>query len=598
VSSTRESRLRASAGTAAVLGLADLPRGDVPPTAAYFLAGGRCRRECGFCPQSHSSSSRADLLSRVTWPEVDAEAARAALGGSAVRRACIQLTDSADAWAEALRLLERPLPVPVCISCTGLNAESAARLLDAGADRVVLPLDAATPEIYAEVKGGSGWAHTRESLRRLAAGAPGRVGTHLVAGLGETEKEMLATIASLIREGVAVGLFAFTPVPGTRLADRSPPDLASYRRVQAGFFLLRKGRVKGQDLGFHFGQLVAPGLDEAGLREFLADGKAFRTSGCPDCNRPYYNERPGREPYNYPRPLTADEARQQVDAVARDLFPRPPQGRSRPTWRLVRSEPAAAAWNMAVDEAMARVHACGLTPPSLRLYAWQPPAVSVGRNQSPGEQVDLAACRREGVEWVRRPTGGGAVLHDEELTYSVILRASSLPGSVLRTYEALAAGLGEALRELGLEPEVATGRPGLPPGSSPCFEAPSAHEFMLEGRKVVGSAQVRREGVILQHGSMLLDFSPERHARFLAGADAGRLRRRAIGVSEAAGRAVTWEEAARAFATGFARGLGITLVEDRLTPEELRLAEELAEGYRQETVKNPPVPSAGHGHSY
>ena len=596
MSSTEDFRLRASAGTAAVLGLNDLPTGDVPPTTAYFLAGGRCRRDCGFCPQSHSSASRGDLLSRITWPEVDGRTACAAVAGSGVRRACVQVTDSPEAWTSALCLLALPLPVPVCISSTGLNAESAARLFDAGADRVVLPLDAATPEIHAEVKGGSGWAPTRESLSRLAAHHPGRVGTHLVVGLGETEQEMLATIASLIQEGVAVELFAFTPIPGTRLAGRPPPDLDSYRRVQTGFFLLRTGRVAGKDLRFHFGRLIDPGVDEAELRAILADGEAFRTSGCPDCNRPYYNERPGRELYNYPRPLTPDEARREVDAVACHLSSRMMRGRSRPTWRLVRSAPGTAAWNMAVDDAMARTHSRGLTPASLRLYAWHPPAVSVGRNQSLSREVDLAACRREGVEWVKRPTGGGAVFHEEELTYSVILRASSLPGSVAHTYEVLAAGLREAMRELSLEPEVIASPIGFRPGSAACFEAPAAHELLLKGRKVIGSAQVRRGGVILQHGSILLSFSPERHAQFLAGADPARLRRRAIGISEAAERRVTWEEAARAFVAGFARGLGIALVEDSLTSEELRVAGELVDGYRLEAVGDAPAPAAGHGH--
>ncbi|HSW10551.1 MAG TPA: radical SAM protein [Bacillota bacterium] len=598
MSSADDFRLRASAGTAAVLRLKDLPAGDVPPTTAYFLVGGRCRRDCGFCPQSHSSAARSDLLSRITWPEADGDAACAAVAGSPVRRVCVQLTDSPEAWTAAMRLLARPLAVPVCISAAGLDTESAVRLLDAGADRVVLPLDAATPEIHAEVKGGPGWAQLRDELSRLAAQVPGRVGTHLVAGLGETERELLMTTASLIQEGVAVGLFAFTPIRGTRLADRPRPSLASYRRVQTGFFLLRTGSVQGKDLRFHFGQLVDPGVGEAELRTVLAGGEAFRTSGCPDCNRPYYNERPGQELYNYPRPLTADEARREIDAVASDLFPRAAPGGSRPAWRLVRSAPGTAAWNMAVDDAMARVHSRGLTPPSLRLYAWQPPAVSVGRSQSPAEEANLEACRREGVEWVKRLTGGGAVLHDDELTYSLVLRASSLPGSVASTYEVLARGLREAMRELGLEPEVVAGAIGLPPGSSACFETPAAHELLLEGRKVVGSAQVRRGGVLLQHGSMLLGFSPERHARFLARADLARLRRRATGIGDAAGRRVTWEEAARAFAAGFARGLDITLVEGSLTPEELRLAGELVEDYRVEAVGDTPVPAGGHGHSH
>ncbi|MDQ7793010.1 MAG: hypothetical protein RDU89_01160 [bacterium] len=571
--------LRASAGTAALLGLTPSP-GDVPATTAYFLLGSRCHRDCGFCPQARSSRARGDLLSRVTWPEVNREEALAALPKSGARRVCLQLTDSPEAVAAATSVVGRGLPLPVCVAATGLGLEGAAGLLRGGADRVALPLDAATSTLYHSVKGEAGWERTRGWLRELARAFPGRVSTHLVAGLGESEQEMLQTIAGLLDDGVTVGLFAFTPVAGTRLADRPRPPLTAYRRLQVGHFLLREGAADFSRFRFRSGRLVATGLSRGSLAGILATGEAFQTSGCPDCNRPYYNERPGRDLYNYPRPLTPREAGREVRAVLAELAPGPgPSPGQR--WRLVETGPGPAAWNMAVDEALALVHARGSTPPTLRLYTWAPPAVSIGRGQPVEGEVDCEACRREGVDLVRRPTGGRAVFHDRELTYCVVISQALLPGDILTAYRRLAEGLVEVLRELGLEPELAPARVPARPAtlSSACFEVPSAHEILVSGRKVVGSAQMRRQGIILQHGSLLLEFSPERLARLLPGVSAERLRRRAAGVGELLGQAVGPARAARAFEAGFARGLGIILSRGSLTSEELEVARSLSPRY-------------------
>lgn len=582
-------KVRASAGTAAVLGLIACSA-EVLPTTAYFLLGSRCRRDCAFCPQARSSRSRADLLSRVTWPEVALDTAIERLASRPVKRVCLQLTDSRDAAVAVDAFLGLAKTIPVCVSATGIDLAQAARLLRDGVERITLPLDAATPEIYAQVKGQPRWDITLRQLEELAMSFPGRVGTHLVAGLGESEEEFLRTVDRLVRTGLTVGVFAFTPVAGTKLANRPQPPLDSYRRLQVGHHLLRTG--KGDFTGFRFreGRLVATGLDRRDLAEVLADGEAFRTSGCPDCNRPYYNERPGGTCYNYPRPLTAQEASREVEAVVADLAPRR-GGLLERRWRLVISGAAPAAWNMAVDEAMALVHARGLTPPTLRLYAWNPPAVSVGYAQSLAEEVDLDACLREGVQWVRRPSGGRAILHDREITYCVIVSQSALPGDLLATYRELAEGLREALRELGLE-AVPVPRTARPQGrSSACFEVPSAHELVVAGRKVVGSAQVRRAGVILQHGSLLLQFEPERLVRLLKDPSltAERLRARAAGVGELLGRAVGWEEAARALQAGFARGLHISFSEGCLCAEELELAATLRARYETPVCLLPPA---------
>ncbi|MDI3281365.1 MAG: radical SAM protein, partial [Bacillota bacterium] len=144
---------------------------------------------------------------------------------------------------------------------------------------------------------------------------PGRISTHLIAGLGESERDLVEATAFFIQNRVTVGLFAFTPVPGTRLAHQPPPERSSYRRLQIARYLLAEGLASREDLGFDGrGRLVrievppevwARVQGEAAGEPF---GEPFRTSGCPGCNRPHYNERPGQVPYNYPRPLTPAEA--------------------------------------------------------------------------------------------------------------------------------------------------------------------------------------------------------------------------------------------------------------------------------------------------
>ncbi|MBI4730987.1 MAG: hypothetical protein HY781_02470 [Chloroflexi bacterium] len=177
------------------------------------------------------------------------------------------------------------------------------------------------------------------------------------------------------------------------------------------------------------------------------------------------------------------------------------------TWRLLlHPTPARGAWNMAVDEAILESAGRGDSLPTLRLYAWEPACLSLGYAQ-PVSDVDMERLHARGWDLVRRPTGGRAVLHVDELTYSVSgpLGELRLAGTVLESYNRLAAALTEALRLLGLPVQVQehvkpTGRTTNPV----CFELPSTYESTGGGKKLVGSAQARgREGV-LQHGSLPL----------------------------------------------------------------------------------------------
>jgi biotin synthase-related radical SAM superfamily protein len=144
---------------------------------------------------------------------------------------------------------------------------------------------------------------------------PGHVAVHLIVGLGETEREMAEMIQRMHDLGAIVGLFAFTPVRGTAMEDQPPPPLDTYRRMQVVRHLITHDLATLGDFSFSAeGQLVSFGQPD--LAKVMADGVAFQTSGCPDCNRPFYNERPGGPLYNYPRPLTPREALRAVAELA------------------------------------------------------------------------------------------------------------------------------------------------------------------------------------------------------------------------------------------------------------------------------------------
>ena len=326
----RLGKVRVSAGTASVLGLSPITSFD-EPTCAYVMIGERCARDCAFCAQARSSAAPGDKLSRVTWPEFSsrdlAEALRAAAEEGKVQRACAQVVGTPGAFERsiaAVKLLRGAVgpdvPVSVSYSATA-RIEQVEALMEAGAERVALPMDACNERRYRDIKGGHDMPRALGLIGECARRFPGRVSTHLIVGLGETQEEVVSLAASMYQQGVTVGLFAFTPLPGTRLAHRQPPDLGSYRRIQLCCYLLKRAYLEQPAAGlpefrFSSGRLTGITLPRPVDEMASLWGEAFQTSGCPGCNRPYYNERPGQIPYNYPRPLTPAEL---ADAVAAAL---------------------------------------------------------------------------------------------------------------------------------------------------------------------------------------------------------------------------------------------------------------------------------------
>ena len=251
------------------------------------------------------------------------------------------------------------------------------------------------------------------------------------------------------------------------------------------------------------------------------------------------------------------------------------------TWRLIYSAPADGATNMAVDEAILQAVAAEQVPPTLRIYAWEPACLSLGRAQ-PVADVDLVAQRAAGFGLVRRPTGGKAILHVDELTYSVIApqQEPRVAGGIVESYRRLSAGLVRGLERLGVTGLVADQRAENRRLEGPvCFEVPSDYEITVDGRKLVGSAQMRARGVVLQHGALPLRGDITRICPLLAAhPDPDRVRARAATVEDVLGRPVAWEQAAEALVAGFSDALRLHFERGTLTGQECAWAEELRAG--------------------
>jgi lipoate-protein ligase A len=240
---------------------------------------------------------------------------------------------------------------------------------------------------------------------------------------------------------------------------------------------------------------------------------------------------------------------------------------------------------MAMDEAILEAVGRSESLPTLRLYAWEPACLSLGYAQPCGD-VDLPRLRARGWEVVRRPTGGRAVLHTDELTYSVIasLNEPRVAGTVLESYHRLAQALVVALSLLVLPVEIQehAAVPAAQKKNPVCFEVPSTYEITIDGKKLVGSAQARRKEGVLQHGSLPLTGDLTRILQVLVFPDevfrthaAERLLKRATTVENALGRVVSWDEAAQAYIAAFRSVLALDLQPGNLTPDEKNRTEEL-----------------------
>jgi lipoate-protein ligase A len=235
---------------------------------------------------------------------------------------------------------------------------------------------------------------------------------------------------------------------------------------------------------------------------------------------------------------------------------------------------------MAVDEAILSAVTAKEVLPTLRLYQWRPPCLSLGYAQKSSD-VDFARLEQNGWEVVRRLTGGRAILHTDELTYSVILPADHplVAGDVIESYRRISQALAAGLNILGLQPEADKRAERGNFSGAVCFETPSHYEITVHGRKLVGSAQVRRKGGVLQHGSLPLCgdltricdalYYPDETSREQAKAQ---VRSRAITLAEAIGQTLHWQTVADAIVQGFRQTFDLELIPSTLSEVESQRA--------------------------
>ncbi len=323
-------QIRVSAGSAIILVLLK-GKLDAEPTTAYLMTytTGKCTANCGFCPQARNSHSKAELLSRVSWPPFSTNRVLKGIQNAhtnrRIRRTCIQALNYPNVFTHLVALtkaIKQHATIPVSVSCQPLNSQDLQQLAESGVDRIGIALDAATEKLFSEIKGSSaGSPYTWESQFRQLRKAvevfgKGNVSTHLIVGMGETENDAISLVQRCVEMGVLPALFAFTPVRGTTLEMKPQPLIEGYRRVQLARYLIVNGRARSEDMCFDgAGCLTDYGVEKETLKWIVETGKPFLTSGCPDCNRPFYNEKPSGPIYNYPRNIRLEE----IEAIKRQL---------------------------------------------------------------------------------------------------------------------------------------------------------------------------------------------------------------------------------------------------------------------------------------
>ncbi|MXQ55101.1 lipoate--protein ligase family protein [Shimazuella alba] len=260
-------------------------------------------------------------------------------------------------------------------------------------------------------------------------------------------------------------------------------------------------------------------------------------------------------------------------------------------WRFIPYQVYDPYWNMAIDEAILIAHHENRVLPTLRLYGWNPATLSIGYFQHAHRQINHEKIEELNLGFVRRMTGGRAVFHDRELTYSVILSEKNplVSSSVQATYRKINLALETAIKKLTLKVDESVQKIQSETSSAACFDAPGSEEFLIDGRKAIGSAQTRQQGVLLQHGSILLDFDfktfydiftfPTKQSRLQFETRIGTL-------TQLCNRPIPMEEAMKAVYSGFEEGLSVSLVEQNLSPYEWELAEQLVKDKYSKTEWN------------
>lgn len=292
--------VRVSYGTAIAMGLIRaklLAR----PTTAYLMTywPGRCSNDCAFCAQARSSRAEFEKLSRVVWPAFMLEDVLEGLKRGNFARICLQTIDYPGMVEDVLDLLKAfsDLNLPISVSITPVDSETLERFKEHGVDYIGVGLDVASERLFKEIKPDLSWEEVWDFAGRvIGVFGHGKALIHVIVGLGETDRDLVDTFIRAREIGADVSIFAFTPIKGTRLENLKTPSIERYRKIQLAKYLVS---IRKEDAIIFEGNFIRGfRLSEDEVKEIPP--RVFMTHGCPGCNRPYYNERPGKEPYNYP----------------------------------------------------------------------------------------------------------------------------------------------------------------------------------------------------------------------------------------------------------------------------------------------------------
>ncbi len=236
-------------------------------------------------------------------------------------------------------------------------------------------------------------------------------------------------------------------------------------------------------------------------------------------------------------------------------------------WRLLKLREDSGAMQMAIDEAILIARSKNSVPNTLRFFTWNPPCLTIGYFQSLQKEVDVKNAERQGVDIVRRYTGGGAVFHDKELTYSLAISEDNVPQDIVASYQKICSAIINGLKNLNINSKFK-----------------QINDIVVNGKKISGSAQTRKEGVVLQHGTILIDLDIKKMFSLLKVPDEKikdkmikSVEERVTSLKKELGRNVTLEELKKSLRSGFEQIFDIEFVGGELTSKEIKTAERLYE---------------------
>lgn len=259
-------------------------------------------------------------------------------------------------------------------------------------------------------------------------------------------------------------------------------------------------------------------------------------------------------------------------------------------WRCIDTGYNNGFYNMALDEVLLEMVAKGESLPVLRFYGWNPPCISLGYFQKANSSIDIDFCKKNSIDIVRRITGGRTVFHHKELTYSIIIPESSefVKGSITEAYKKISIGLLEGLKLCGINAEFSKGT-ALSSSTSACFEASSRYEIVIGNKKLVGSAQTRKRGVVLQHGSIIMSFDEDIFGSCLGlfGQKKDKFiiefMSKAANLERDGGKFISRELLIKEIINGFTKFANVQILEDTITKVEEKSIVDISGRYNSDT---------------